>query len=149
MIEEYVEGLDECYSDTWVRRDAALSKFGLTYKEFLASDHWLNVKIKAMKRSNYHKCTFCSNRKIELHHTSYKWLFTKDELRNVIALCREHHEEIHNYAKSHNMSVRIATNLLRSRYNSTDRSHLSRLGKYKKYFPVVLEEYNRLLNKLN
>lgn len=145
MKEDYIEGLDERYLDTWVRRDSALAKHGFTYREFLTSEHWMNVKMKASQRPNYQKCMFCNCTKIELHHTSYKWVFTKDELRNIIALCREHHEEIHNYAKHNDMSVRIATTILRSRYNATKKNHIIKLKQYKKYFPVVNEEYMKLL----
>jgi hypothetical protein len=148
MKEDYLEGLDENYLDTWIRRDSVLAKHGFTYREFLVSDHWRQIKKKAAQRSNYQKCTFCNCTNVELHHTSYKWLFTKDELRNIIALCRKHHEEIHDYAKDNDMSVRIATNILRSRYNATKENHMSKLKKYMKYFSIVREEYVKLL-KIN
>lgn len=145
MKEDYLDGLDESYFDTYIRRDISLAKHGFTYEEFLVSDHWQQIKKKAAQRSNYRKCIFCNCTNVELHHTSYKWLFTKDELRNIIALCKEHHEEIHKYARHNNMSVRIATNIIRSRYNATKENHMINLNRYMKYFSVVREEYMKLL----
>ena len=106
--------LDEIYADTWDVRERQLS--GTTYGEYLKTPHWQAVKAKARARPNYQKCEFCNSIEIELHHTSYKWIYTENELRVIISLCRDHHQEIHNLAKVDNISVRVATNLLRRRY---------------------------------
>lgn len=106
--------LDEIYSDTWNRRNINLGQ--QTYLEYLESGHWKDVKLKANKRSNYSKCEFCSSNKVELHHTSYKWINTSNELRTIIALCREHHQEIHDLAKRDRLSIRLATNKMRREY---------------------------------
>jgi protein-tyrosine-phosphatase len=106
--------LDYSYQDTWERRKIALG--GITYKQYLESQHWKEVKTKAKSRPNYQKCEFCESTKIDLHHTSYKWIGTKDELRCIIALCRKHHQEVHDLAKEKKTSVRLATNELRKVY---------------------------------
>lgn len=98
--------LDTTYFDTWSMRERQLS--GMTYAEYLISPHWAQVKIKARKRLNYRKCEFCDSTKTELHHTSYKWILTKHELRTIISLCRDHHQEIHDLAKADQVSVRFA-----------------------------------------
>lgn len=108
--------LDEIYAHTWGRREQTLG--GMTYDEYLDSDHWRLVKQKAASRPNYKKCEFCSSTDVELHHTSYKWLFTKDELRTIISLCRTHHAEVHDLARSSGQSVRNATNELRRSYKA-------------------------------
>lgn len=117
--------LDAVYADTWIRRDANLGE--QSYAAYLASDHWQQVKAKAKARPNYQKCEFCDSRDIELHHTSYKWILTKHELRTIISLCRAHHEEVHTTARANRVSVRVATNLLRNRYKP-DFSAKNRLG---------------------
>ena len=99
--------LDNTYQDTWNTRIKNLN--GLTYQEYLESDHWERVKYKASLRSNYQKCEFCPETKVELHHKSYKWINTKFELSAIIALCRKHHQKIHDYAKDNNVSIRIST----------------------------------------
>lgn len=106
--------LDEIYADTWDRREENLA--GTTYGAYLQTEHWKHVKEIAGKRPNYQKCEFCQSQQVELHHTSYKWIFTNNELRVIISLCRAHHQEIHDLAKVHNVSVRVATNLLRRVY---------------------------------
>jgi len=88
----------------------------VAYEEYLKSDHWKQVKQKAFQRPNYQKCEFCDSTKVELHHKSYKWIGTKYELSVIIALCREHHQEVHDLAKSSGKSVRIATNGVRKKY---------------------------------
>jgi len=109
----FMKNLDTTYEDTWIRRESNLEK--ISYKDYLNSDWWKEVKKKAKaKPETYGKCQFCDNKEnIELHHTSYKWIFTKDELRTIIPLCREHHQMVHDYAKVNNVSVRIATNEIR------------------------------------
>jgi hypothetical protein len=109
-----VKDLDEIYADTWGRREDNLGS--LTYKEYLSSDHWREVREKALARANYQKCEFCDSIDVELHHTSYKWVKTSNELRVIISLCRNHHQEIHDLAKNKDVSVRVATNLLRKIY---------------------------------
>lgn len=111
----FKKGLDNTYEDTWNTR---LKNLSSSYEEFLKSEHWASVKRKAKSRPNtYGKCSFCGSKKnIDLHHTSYKWIGTKSELSTVIALCREHHHQVHVYAKENMVSVRVATNILRRLY---------------------------------
>ena len=108
--------LDLTHDDTWRTRSKNLKT---TYEEFLQSDHWKQVKKKALSRKKtYGKCQICgTDKNIDLHHTSYKWIGTKHELRNVIPLCRRHHNEVHEYAKRTGYSVRISTLNVKSLYN--------------------------------
>ena len=109
--------VDRTIRDTYNTRLENLK--GLTYNEYLKSEHWQNVKKKARRRKTYQKCQFCNCTKVDLHHTNYKWILTKDELRSIIALCREHHQEVHDLSKEKKISVRIATNELRRKYTPT------------------------------
>ena len=108
--------LDEVYADTWDRREINLGT--QTYGEYLDSVEWKGVKSKAAKRKNYQKCECCTSTKVELHHTSYKWINTPHELRTIVALCRTHHQEVHDLAKTTGTSVRLATNATRLKYES-------------------------------
>ena len=109
--------LDTTYEDTWNTREERLRELGMSYKEFLLSDMWREVKLKAKSRKNYQTCEFCDCSEVDLHHSSYKWLGTKDELRTVYACCRYHHELIHRMAKELNISVRLSTNYFRNHKN--------------------------------
>lgn len=112
-----MKDLDEIYSDTWDRREQNLR--GVSYADYLKSDHWAEVRRKASKRANYKKCEFCECTDVDLHHTSYKWIWTDQELRCIVALCRVHHQEVHDLAKASRLSVRLATNQLRKKYKET------------------------------
>jgi hypothetical protein len=105
---------DKTYSDTWERRTLLLN--GTTYGDYLASDAWSLVRKKANRRKKYKNCLCCGNPRTELHHKDYKWIFTKDELRSVIPICRTHHQEIHDLAKEQKISVRLATNQTLAKY---------------------------------
>lgn len=109
-----MKALDEVYADTWDRRDVNLGT--QTYGEYLSSSHWQAVKAKASKRVNYKTCECCDSTRVELHHTSYKWINTTNELRTIVALCRVHHQEVHDLAKTTGVSVRLATNTTRLKY---------------------------------
>lgn len=112
--------LDYTYQDTWDRRFKNLK--GMSYQDYLKSDHWKGVKEKASKRENYKRCECCGDYKVELHHRSYKSILTKDELRNIIALCREHHQEVHDLAKDEQISVRLATRKVIRKYREQRKS---------------------------
>lgn len=109
------EILDYTYQDTWQRRQGRLETLGMNYEEYLMSQHWQDIRNKALKRKNYQKCECCSEvNNLHLHHSSYKWLGdSKNELRTLNSFCDHHHKYIHELAKRYNISVRLATNYLR------------------------------------
>jgi len=113
--------IDRTIQDTYTTRYENLN--GLDYQEYLKSDHWQMVKKKAKRRKAYQKCQFCDSKNIYLHHTSYKLILTKDELRSIIPLCRTHHQEVHDLSKTNKCSVRIATNELRRKYSPFQRNN--------------------------
>ena len=116
-IKDSLKRADYTYEDTWNRRIASLD--GMTYEDYLKSDHWKRVKYKASKRPNYQMCEFCDSTKVELHHKTYKWINTKFELSAIIAVCREHHQEIHYLAKENKISVRKATIEIKQKYRGS------------------------------
>lgn len=106
--------LDNSYTDTWKTRSTKLK--GLSYSEYLKSHEWYLLKRKASTRPHLQKCYVCgSPKRLELHHRSYNTIGTTD-LRNLRALCRTHHQGIHDYAKAKKISVRLATKKYRRLY---------------------------------
>lgn len=98
---------DMTYSDTWQTRSEVLGE--RSYQDFLKSPQWKELKKRAKGREHFRRCWICgSTDRIELHHTSYRWINLTD-LRNVRPVCRSHHEEIHRYARRKQISVRLAT----------------------------------------
>lgn len=96
------------YKETWERRRANLPT--KTYKEFLNSDYWKRIKKKAKSRINYQRCEFCGCMdNLELHHKHYDFIGNEHELSAIIAVCRQHHQFIHDYSKLKDVSVFRAT----------------------------------------
>lgn len=67
-----------------------------TYKEFLKSEYWSNVRKKILARDEY-KCRNCgSKNKLEVHHTTYKNHFKEhNNLQDLRTLCRPCHCLVH------------------------------------------------------
>lgn len=134
--------LDYTLNDTYRRRDEVLKQIGMTYEQFLKSDHWLQTKHKASKRANYQRCERCKCQHVELHHVSYKSLGTDDELRNVLAFCRTCHQMIHDLAELTGVSVRLCSRLLRSK--KQDEKMLKFVSKIN---PNFIEIFNRFMSQ--
>ena len=69
-----------------------------SYNEYLASDHWQALKERYRASQRPQKCLCCGSEKYELHHTTYERL-GREWLKDLIPLCRQHHEDYHQYLK--------------------------------------------------
>lgn len=74
------------------------------YKNYLTTQHWVNVRANILKRDNY-SCRMCNSQKtsdnpLQVHHSSYKYLGS--ELKNdhcIITLCKNCHDIFHQNKK--------------------------------------------------
>lgn len=124
------------YSETWERREENLP-FD-SYEDFLNSDYWERVKNKARSRTNYRRCEFCGKMEgLELHHKHYDFIGQEHELSAVIAVCRKHHQFIHDYAKRKEVSV----------YKATKTAY--KLFKMWRRVPKSMREYSHIIKKRN
>lgn len=99
---------DKTYSDTWAKREIKLG--GQSYDDYLKSEEWQTIKATCRTRPFYQKCHICeATGRLDIHHTTYKYIHTKQPMRELVALCRECHDGVHQYAREKNCSVRIAT----------------------------------------
>jgi len=107
--------IDETYKDTWEMRDKKLKTHGYnSYGEYLKSDEWKKIKIRFDKREKFRKCYICkSENNLDVHHKTYKAIAMKNPYKYLFRLCRDCHNKIHEYAKANNVSVRIATNVIK------------------------------------
>jgi len=97
--------LEKTFKDTWQVREET----EVDYSTYLCSEHWLALRKKLMSRKAHQYCRVClSTSSLELHHRTYKRIGNGDE-RDVIAVCRGCHQEIHDWAKKSGRSVRLAT----------------------------------------
>jgi 5-methylcytosine-specific restriction endonuclease McrA len=100
------------HADTWRERQESLK--GLPYVDYLKSQEWLNIKRVARTRPHYQKCFLCgTTQRLEIHHRNYKWLGTKDAMRNLIALCRDCHQSVHDIARKQDITVAYASRKIR------------------------------------
>jgi 5-methylcytosine-specific restriction endonuclease McrA len=68
--------------------------FHLSYKEYLLSDHWLDLRRKILKRDGF-ACRLCNARTdLNVHHRSYERIGRERE-DDLITLCRRCHEIFH------------------------------------------------------
>jgi uncharacterized lipoprotein len=105
--------IESDFYETWKTRAIVLSEIGMTYSEYLNSEHWKKVKDKASKRKVYQSCEICkSKQNINLHHKHYRFLMHIHELHSIIALCEPCHNKVHDLARAKNKSVREATLIL-------------------------------------
>lgn len=124
------------YKQTWELREKNLP-FD-SYKDFLNSDYWKRVKKKAQSRINYQRCEFCGIMEgLELHHKHYDFIGDKHELSAIIAVCRKHHQFIHDYAKENKVSVFRATNIAYKLFESWRK------------VPKSMDEYKNIMSKRN
>lgn len=70
------------------------------YLMYLTTKRWRFAKDKVLKRDNY-RCTQCSSEKrIEVHHLSYEWLFYEYlHLETLTTLCHKCHKTEHKKLK--------------------------------------------------
>jgi len=65
------------------------------YREYLESNHWKEIRKKALDRAG-RKCQLCSSKtNLNVHHNTYKNLGHED-LNDLVVLCRNCHKKFHN-----------------------------------------------------
>ena len=65
-----------------------------TYKEYLKTDHWKAMKLKALKRAG-NKCQVCASTiRLDVHHNDYGRL-GGELMTDMVVLCRSCHDLFH------------------------------------------------------
>ena len=81
--------------NTWNKRNKYLKEHGLTYSEYLKTEHWQLLKQRKLASKTKYVCFVCGCKKyLELHHKTYKRI-GNERLMDVIWLCRNCHELTH------------------------------------------------------
>lgn len=80
----------------------------INYKKYLKTDCWEKKK-NTTKHWHGNKCRICRNKKIDIHHKTYKNLSQENVQFDLIPMCRFHHFQIHKYSKENNVSIYEAT----------------------------------------
>lgn len=85
---------------TWKYLRRYLADNGLTYKQYLASDHWQDLR-RRVWASPLHKkrCYACgAKERLEVHHKTYRRI-GHEWLMDLCLMCRECHQAAHDFAK--------------------------------------------------
>lgn len=87
----------------------SLSNLGFrTYAEYLESEHWKQFKQRYVQSDQPQRCRCCGLAKYELHHVTYKRL-GQERLTDVIPLCRECHDKVHETLRTTRRGVEEST----------------------------------------
>jgi hypothetical protein len=69
-----------------------------SYDDYLLGEHWQRFKSEYARSAMPQGCMACGNRTRDLHHVTYKRLGA-ERLKDVLPLCRVHHEQVHRLLK--------------------------------------------------
>ena len=77
---------------------------GMPYKEYLLTEHWQEVRQRALERSGNRCDMGCASKKLHVHHRTYERRgFERDE--DVRVLCEECHGKFHDIAEPENQQI--------------------------------------------
>ena len=65
-----------------------------SYRDYLNGAEWAETKSRYRASKKLQSCLVCRAPNVDLHHRSYKRL-GHERCDDLVALCREHHEQLH------------------------------------------------------
>ncbi len=66
----------------------------MEYAEYLKTDHWRELREKAIYNAGRRCCLCSEDRWLEVHHNNYRCLW-HEKFNNVAVLCQRCHEKVH------------------------------------------------------
>jgi hypothetical protein len=65
-----------------------------SYREYLEGPEWAETRTRYRSSGKLQSCLVCRAPNVDLHHRTYRRL-GQERLDDLVALCREHHELVH------------------------------------------------------
>lgn len=65
-----------------------------SYREYMNSPEWAETRNRYRASNRLQSCLVCRAPNVDLHHRTYKRL-GRERLHDLVPLCREHHEQLH------------------------------------------------------
>ena len=94
LREALIKAENECDAAARETKQRQPQEFNFSYKEYLLSDHWQEVRRRTLKRDGY-RCRMCNTRgQLSVHHRTYERLGSERD-SDVITLCKRCHEVFH------------------------------------------------------
>ena len=81
----------------------------MEYKQYLTTEKWAKTKSKVFNLQSK-RCAVCRKGVVDVHHKTYKRIFSENVEIDLVPLCRFHHFEIHKFAKEKKIPIFQATN---------------------------------------
>jgi len=103
-------------SNNWLSESKTTT---LGYRQYLESNHWFQLKTKALHKANY-QCKACKKTgNLHVHHLKYKEWYNC-HIGDVVVLCSECHHLVHLFKRqSHQLVTNLATILKKSKKKTT------------------------------
>jgi hypothetical protein len=101
----------------WMSRNKKLVTLGFTsYADYLASPRWTELKRSALEQAE-RRCQLCDgNKRLQVHHRSYKRIGTNNEWRDLVVLCKRCHVRHHGFDQPPTKSSETKTHRLKTRF---------------------------------
>lgn len=110
-----------------------------SYADYLKSEHWKEFKNAYRKCTRMQVCAVCRAPWVELHHRRYKNL-GREEFKDVIPLCRLHHQAVHDWLKATGKSLvntQKAIDAIKVAFGTRSPGKQRILGNKKRFRPAV------------
>ena len=105
------------------------------YYDYIRSPMWIEKKkqyysskmYKTLRRGNKTWCCYCcltTDKRLDLHHRTYKRLGEENIAVDLVPVCRECHDKIHDYFKNNPVSLWTATKKFKKKKKKIGRAHV-------------------------
>jgi hypothetical protein len=91
---------------------ARLKRLGMSYSEYLSSEHWRDLKRQYRRSHLPQDCMGCEATHVQYHHRTYNRL-GHELLTDIMPLCGKCHKEVHDYEKKFKMNYSQTHAILR------------------------------------
>jgi hypothetical protein len=111
-------------------RDARLGQLGMTYREYLESEHWANLKRRYRASNLPQMCLGCNDPRVQMHHRTYQRI-GREELTDIIPLCKACHDKVHDYCRGNSMHVKDTHAVMRVVFGWSKKQMMEKFKPYR------------------
>lgn len=91
---------------------ARLRALGMTYAQYLRSEHWANLKRRYRESRLPQACLGCGDPRFQMHHRTYTRL-GHELLTDLMPLCGDCHQAVHDYLEDSPHTIAVTHVALR------------------------------------
>lgn len=94
---------------------------------------------RSAKKRDSGRCVLCGNPQVEMHHIIFRSHGGINDRRNLVALCKKHHDMAHNDEKKYK---EIFLDMMEKHYGSIQESDLKKKNKWEKAYENSISRTN-------